>query len=376
MKARLIIGLFLLCFTAKAQLSWDGQVSGISSYSPDNAYSLFLGARYIPALNYTHALDSGRRFDFLASANLSASTFIDPFDSTSSNAQLNPYRLWARYAGKRFQLRLGLQKIDFGVATLLRPLQWFNQIDPRDPLALTNGVYGLMGRYFFQNNANIWLWGLYGNEKRRGFDLLNTNKDIPEWGGRLQLPINSGEIGFTYHHRNASANALLDTDSLDKIPESRYAIDIKVDQIIGLSLEATYIQKAESAENLNDINHQQLINIGIDYTFGLGNGLTLLTEHLIINSNETAFETGNTSHITALSLSYPLSFFDNISTLAYYSWTNETATVFINYQHQFSNFLGYVMAYYNPSQLIGIQQNDFVNNFSGPGIRLLVVFNH
>ncbi|MFQ3214494.1 MAG: hypothetical protein ACI9L9_001936, partial [Marivirga sp.] len=36
----------------------------------------------------------------------------------------------------------------------------------------------------------------------------------------------------------------------------------------------------------------------------------------------------------------------------------------------------YVMAYYNPSQLIGIQQNDFVNNFSGPGIRLLVVFNH
>ena len=28
-------------------------------------------------------------------------------------------------------------------------------IDPRDPLQLTNGVWGLLGRYYFMNNANL-----------------------------------------------------------------------------------------------------------------------------------------------------------------------------------------------------------------------------
>jgi len=54
-----------------------------------------------------------------------------------------------------------LQKINFGSATLFRLLMWFDRIDPRDPLKLTDGVYGLLLRYYFHNNTNIWLWGLY-----------------------------------------------------------------------------------------------------------------------------------------------------------------------------------------------------------------------
>ena len=59
---------------------------------------------------------------------------------------------------KNIENRLGLQKIDFGSALLIRPLQWFNQIDPRDPLRLTNGVYGILFRQYFNDNSNIWLW--------------------------------------------------------------------------------------------------------------------------------------------------------------------------------------------------------------------------
>lgn len=33
----------------------------------------------------------------------------------------------------------------------------FDQVDPRDPLKLTDGVRGLLGRYCFLNNADIWL---------------------------------------------------------------------------------------------------------------------------------------------------------------------------------------------------------------------------
>ena len=39
----------------------------------------------------------------------------------------------------------------------------------------TNGVNALLGRYYFNNNANIWLWGLYGNEDPRGFDITQSN---------------------------------------------------------------------------------------------------------------------------------------------------------------------------------------------------------
>jgi len=84
-----------------------------------------------------------------------------------SDSKIKPYRLWVRLSTERFELRAGLQKINFGSASMLRPLMWFDHIDPRDPLQLTDGVYGLLGRYYFQNNANAWLWVLWGNDKTR-----------------------------------------------------------------------------------------------------------------------------------------------------------------------------------------------------------------
>lgn len=138
---------------------------------------------------------------------------------------------------------MGLQKIDFGSATILRPLQWFNQIDPRDPLQLTNGVYGIMGRYTFLNNANIRIWGLYGNEKARGFDVVPTNNSIPEFGGRIQHPVPKGELAFSYHHRSANTKTLGHVSALNKIPENRIGLDGKWDLGIGLWFEGVYIHK-------------------------------------------------------------------------------------------------------------------------------------
>jgi len=80
---------------------------------------------------------------------------------------------------------------------------WFDQIDSRDPLQLTDDVWGLQARYYFPNIANIWLWGLYGNNERRGWEAVPVSKNIPEFGGRVQLPIPSGEIALSYNHRVA-----------------------------------------------------------------------------------------------------------------------------------------------------------------------------
>lgn len=376
MKSYLLFISFSLLFlsaTAQNKIEWDGQVSAIGSYSPANDLEAFVGVRYIPELNYSISLDTIKTLDFETSANLSSSLLFHPFSEGEGNSSMTPYRIWARYSSKQFELRVGLQKIDFGSATLLRPIQWFNQIDPRDPLQLTNGVYGILGRYYFLNNANIWAWVLYGNEKTRGFDAIETNRKIPEFGGRIQHPVTNGELALSYHHRTASTENLAFVPQFEEIPENRIGIDGKWDVGIGLWFETTFIHKNQ---NVGIFTNQTLLNIGSDYTFGLGNGLNVMMEHLITSFDETAFAFENTAHVTALTAAYPIGFFDNISSVFYYSWASEDAVFLVNYEHQFQKTTGYFMLYYNPNTLQGIQQNDLVNQFSGAGLRVMLVFNY
>ncbi len=352
---------------------YDGQLSIIGSYSPDNELDAFLGGRYIPEFSYGFALDSTKTLDFEASANISGSVLFHPFNASHEDGNIDPYRIWVRYSSNQFELRAGLQKIDFGSASILRPIQWFNQVDPRDPLQLTNGVYGLLGRYYFLNNANIWVWALYGNEKTRGFDAVNTYKKHPELGGRIQHPVPRGEIALSYHHRTANSEKLPFVPQFETIPEDRIAIDGKWDVEVGLWFEAAYIHKSK---DVGFLTHQSLFNLGVDYTIGLGNGLNVIAEHLLISSGQEAFQFENTGNITAATLAYPLGFFDNLSSVVYYNWASEDLSFFLNYQHEFQKITGYVMAYYNPTTQPGIQQNELFNQFSGPGIRLMVVYNH
>ncbi len=366
---QVILLLFLNVFShAQQSLSFDGQVSGFASYTQSEGNGLFAAARYIPELNFERQIDTFSSFAFEASLN--SNVF---WGSEGVDASISPYRLWLRYSGRQFEIRAGLQKIEFGSASILRPLQWFNQIDPRDPLQLTNGVYALLGRYYFLNNANIWVWGLYGNEQARGFDPVESNESIPEFGGRIQYPVPRGELAVTYHHRIADSRSIDFLPPIERIPENRIGLDGKWDLGVGLWFEAAQLWKQEQ---LGLLTYQTSLNLGIDYTFGLGNGLSAIAEHMIISSDEELMEFTNPIHFTAATFAYPLGFFDNISTVLFYSWNTQDATFFLNYEHQFSNWSMYIMAYYNPETAIGIQQNDLVYTFAGPGIRLMAVYNH
>ncbi|MGB0932507.1 MAG: hypothetical protein ACPGVB_17115 [Chitinophagales bacterium] len=369
--------LLFLSFNGFAQnkVEFDGQVSLIGSFAPDNEMDLFLGARYIPELSYQIRLDSAKTksFDFEASVNITSSISSNSFKTNTTDTNIQPYRIWARYTTKQLEIRAGLQKIDFGVATILRPLQWFNQIDPRDPLQLTNGVYGILGRYYFLNNANIWLWGLYGNEKTRGFDAIETNKKAPEFGGRVQYPTSKGEIALSYHHRTTSSINLAFVPQYEKIPENRIGIDGKWDIGIGLWFEGTLIHKTK---NLGVLTNQALFNIGADYTFGIGNGFNIVLEHLVTTFDEKALQFENTGNITATAINYPLGLFDNLSSVFTYNWESNDVTFAINYEHQFKKIRSYIITSYSPAGQSGIQQNDLVNQFAGLSLRLMLVYNH
>lgn len=363
----------LTAFAQKPQFEFDGQFSTIGNYSPNNRLNIFIGERYIPELNIGFHLDSTKTLDIEASANIAMSMHFHPFDTMGHNSSITPYRGWIRYNTPQFELRVGLQKIDFGAATLLRPIQWFNQIDPRDPLQLTNGVYGILGRYYFLNNANIWVWGLYGNQKTRGFDVVETNIRIPEFGGRFQYPVPKGELGIAYHFRVANSENLVFVPQFSHIPEHRIGIDGKWDLGVGLWFEAAYVHKTKI---LDFLTNQAQFNVGMDYTLGVGNGLNMGMEHLISTLDQRAFAFENQAQITAITANYPLGFFDNISAAAYYNWTAKNTTFFINYSHQFQALQTYFILYYNPDVQQGILQNGLSNQFSGMGFRVMFVYNH
>ncbi|HUX96592.1 MAG TPA: hypothetical protein VMV47_12740 [Bacteroidales bacterium] len=367
---------FTFSFPSRGQdsLSFKGQVSAWMLYNSGNELPFYTGGRYIPQLNYILPSKNGNKIDFEASGNINGNAGTDFSDSIRYQGNLKPYRLWARYSSNQFEIRAGLQKINFGSASILRPLMWFDQVDPRDPLKMTDGVWGILGRYYFLNNANIWLWGLYGNDKPKGWELAGTKSHHPEFGGRFQFPVPSGEAGISYHHRIADMGDLgLQGISATEAPENRIGFDMKVDIITGLWIEGSWTNKNE---DLGIYANQELINAGIDYTFGIGNGLYIAYEHLIASYDENPFEFKNTHMFSLLSVTYPVALFDNLSIILYYDWNNNSIYNFVSWQKQFRNLSLYLMGFANPADYRIPLQNTDQNLYAGRGIQIMLVYNH
>lgn len=372
----LFIGLLTIPAGAFPQdsLKIKGQASGWVNYNGSNNLPVYLGGRYIPQLNYGVDLKNDHKIDLEGSLNLNGSAGLNPFDSAQVSGQIKPYRLWVRYSSRQFELRAGLQKINFGSASILRPLMWFDQIDPRDPLKLTDGVWGILARYYFLNNANIWIWGLYGNNKPRGWEATGTNKNFPEIGGRIQLPIPKGEMGFSYNYRIADTRNLEGiVTAFSGIPENKAGFDIKLDLVVGLWLEASWTNKAK---DLGLFTNQEIINAGTDYTFSIGNGLHIIYEQLLAAGDEKPFAFKKSTSFSLASLSYPIGIFDNISGIVYFDWSNRKSYNFLTWQKQFNKITLYFMGFWNPEIYNIPAQGEGQNLFAGRGIQVMVVFNH
>ena len=360
--------------SAQDTLTFKGQFSTWINYNGGNQLPVYAGVRYIPQLNYGLQLKSDHKIDFETSLNINGTTGFNPFDSITATGRIKPYRIWARYSSDQFELRVGLQKINFGSASLLRPLMWFDQVDPRDPLKLTDGVWGVLGRYYFLNNANIWFWGLYGNNDPRGWEYAGTNSRFPEFGGRIQIPVPAGEAGFSYNHRIADTRKLGGIVPLySEIGENKIGFDIKLDLVAGVWLEGTWTNKNK---DLGMFTNQEIINAGADYTFGIGNGLYIIFEQLLASNDEKPFDFSNSSSFSLLSLSYPVGMFDNVSGIVYYDWKNNKSYNFLNWQKQLNKITLYFMGYWNPESYNIPAQGDGQNLFAGRGVQVMMVFNH
>lgn len=360
----------------KVDLTLKNQVNtwGTANFRSPLLYQF--GGRYLPELSLGKGLGNNHLIDLEASVNATAAYTFEGWEYVDNNGKISPYRAWLRYSNNSMEFRAGLQKINFGSAMLLRPLMWFDQIDPRDPLQLTDGVYAALGKYYFKNNATLWGWFLIGNDKAKGWDFLPSVIDKPEYGGRIQLPLGSGEAALSFNHRIANYE-MLNTDSLYTgnlhQEQNKIGLDGKWDVGIGLWYEVVIKHNGIGNDFLN--TWQDYINVGADYTFGLGNGLNVVGEFFRVNSSDLLFGKGTRVHFTAVSASYPIGMISNINYIMFVNWDAKEWYRFINFSQTYDYFTINFMAFWNPDNYNLYNINSDRVLYAGKGIQVLAVWN-
>jgi len=381
-------------WTHAQSLTFKGQTSLWNTLNAKKIDQPRVGLRYIPSVILEHPVSQTNIFDLNCSLNMYATFGLNEEGDLYEDTRSKAYRIWIRYSTPQFEARLGLQKINFGPAALLRSLMWFDRLDPRDPLQITEGVYGFLMRYYFLNNTNIWFWALLGNNRPKGWEVLPSTYSDPEIGGRIQSPVPMGEVGFTYHQREVdiskglemlplffdafvsdipSPDYLKEYFDLQDFKEYRYSCDGKWDIEIGIWLESALIYRDL---DLLPYQYQQLFTIGADYTFGLGNGLHLTGEHFFTQYSEEMFGSDQRVDFSAFSLNYPLGLLDTMNGIIFYDWDNEEFYRFLQFQRTYDRWGIYCMLYWNP-ETFRIYNSAAENSlFTGKGFQIMVVFNH
>ncbi len=361
----LLVGLAV----AQNNIELKGQVSGWLEKKSAEEHGLGLAFHYLPELYYSSPLKTFCTADVQLAANIyNTNQFI--FNGKGGTyTTVKPYRAWLRLAGGQWELRLGLQKINFGPARLLRSLKWFDRLDPRDPLQIADGVYALTGRYFFLNNANLWFWGLYGNAEAKGLELFATRKKSVEWGGRGQFPLPRGEMGLTVHHRQIAQTSPQNGSMPDV--ENRIALDGAWDLGVGLWFEAVVVKTdLLTATTI----WQKWLTLGADYTFDRGNGWHVTAEHLRANRVESFSSWQHSADVSAVFSEYPVNIVDALTAGLFYSWNTGDWFRYISWRRTYDTWLMDFSAFWNPerSELFGAQYS----GFGGKGLRLLLAYNY
>jgi len=356
------------------KITFSGQATGYGIGQFENPFGIQLGGRFVPTLLGNFNLTPKSKIDVEASLNINGSANFTGLRYDSVMGQFKPYRVWVRYSTNRWELRLGLQKINFGSAKLFRPLMWFDGMDVRDPLQLTDGVNGALGRYYFSNNANIWLWTLIGNKNPKGFESIGTAQWQPEIGGRVQIPAGPGELALSTNFRKVDVhNLFLSAPMHTLLNEKRIGLDGKWDLGIGLWFESSTTILDANTYNFPRI--QDLWNLGADYTFGIGSGLGMTLEYFRFHVGDRFIVKGTAINVIGSLFTYPVSILDNVSAMVFYIPGHNLVYNYLNWSRTYDNWTLYAIGYWNPATPLAISQSQGKNLFTGKGIQLMANYN-
>lgn len=374
----LFIGLFAILagIAYPADLDIRGRLSFWLGFHDRPAAETALGLRYIPSFSLKKDLGGGLTLDAEISANVYLTAQGSSLPAAVTSGAVKPYRAWIRFSTARFEARLGLQKINFGSALLLRPLMWFDRLDPNDPLQLTDGVGGLLLKYTFADNTNIWLWGLYGNDDVKGWETIPTRPKAPEFGGRIQTPVLSGEAALTYHHRRLSTSQSLvplPPGESENASKDRLGLDGKWDIGPGVWFEAALVRQGW---RVYPWKYQRMLSFGLDGTVGLGSGLHLMAEHLLFDVSREALGPGTRRSLTALSADFPLGLLDRLHAIVFHDWTSGDWYRFLTWQRTTDSWTFFLIGFWNADRYAIYANRAETNLFAGKGIQITLVYDH
>ncbi|MBU2510944.1 hypothetical protein KJ966_06385 [bacterium] len=377
---------FFFCLTVKIHLQADqdigfqGELTGWGVATDADPDRQELGIRYLPQLKLNYPISEAFSVDSELMANFYRVQISEQGEETEEVWDEKAYRLWIRLYTDQFESRLGLQEISFGPGRILRSLRWFDQKDSRDPTNYTDGVKALLLRYYLENNTNFWGWSLYGNDDPMGISPLTSDNDRYEYGGRCQIPVSSGEIGFSAHQRWVDLNPLLSESGqeFDPLLEKRFGFDITWDLVAGLWLEYTHLE-LESNGFIPEI--QQFATVGTDYTFEIGNGVGAILEYQVIHleSDDIVLEE-DTFGTLAVSLQYPLNLLDSIRFMAFQGVNTGVDSYQIDWKRTYDTIMIDLVLF---QTMVDSSSASTVSMFANEspvgdetGLRLLVQFNH
>jgi hypothetical protein len=372
MKKLLIILLFALFISNLSawQLWHDIYLAADYTRSQNDATRLKL--EYYPSLQKLLARSGNIEID--GNIKLMTSGIAEYSDKDYSlDFLLRLYRFWLRSSTEQSEIRFGLQKINFGPASYLRSLAWFDRINNLDPRRQTEGVWSMLARYYTLESVNYWFWVIYNDAGKKGQELIASSKESLEMGGRIQLSVLAGDLGLSYHTRGLESSSLRDEDHkvYSSSYEKRIGVDARWDIGIGLWLESS-ISLYEEVEYLP--LYWQLYTIGSDYTLNLGSGLHILAEHQYHRAEDSFWQNPvETSNITVLGADYPLNLYDKILFLAGYDHRDGNTFYYASYNMAY-NFLSiYLNLSYTKADLAG---QEYLGATSQKSVELLLQINY
>ena len=377
MKKNLLFSLlvsFLVCLQLvavnKDSLNIQTQLSLYGFENPNNDVTFSAGARIVPQIDYLRDYAGDRRISAEVSGNFSLNAGLFPHEVAKDldpefSARL--YRAWIRFSTQRNEIRAGLQQLNFGSASLLRPLQWFDGIDPTDPLRMTNGVWGILDRIYFKNNSTLWLWGLYGNKDKRIWDSNNPRTDLPDFGFRFQQPVSQGEMALSVNNRAVEINS--GTPFENRFQETKIGLDGKWDVGPGLWFEDSYTVTSQESPFSGGWN---LMTVGADLTPSDCGGISFTVEHLLSSNFSTDNDFSQTMNLSALSVTWPINMFNRLTGIALYNWESGFWFRYLTLSADFDRSSFYLIGFWN-SSISTVVLPIGSGSFSGYGLQLMCV---
>ncbi|MCF7796734.1 MAG: hypothetical protein K9N11_05880 [Lentisphaeria bacterium] len=327
----------LIIWTALAQLAFAGDFTIKMSQDTrvnDASGSPHISVRFLPEYFGPLGMLSGGQLEMDVAADLyfnlttGAQSIQSPLDELL-------YRSWLRWSTHQFEVRLGKQELNFGPARLLRSLRWFDARNPLDPLGLTQGVWAFTGRYYWLDNKNLWAWTIFNpRDLAMGIDLYPAERRTFQLGGRLQIPMGLGNLAVTIHEKVLAGS---------ETPEWRIGLDGQWDVGVGLWFEAVRVMEPKSST----IAWMNLVTLGGDYTFGIGNGLYAVTEYQ--NIHNSALD--QPSQTFAAQLNYPIGFMDQLFLLTLYNDNLHFSGYYAGWQRQYDRLSWQILAGYMDKEL-------------------------